>query len=407
MRARALRLLFAAVLCLCALLGGCAGRADAKAYVPPAGKVFTGVTAGADVADYRKRTRSHPAVWQFFVAWDDSFEYAIRKAQAARSRLMLHISTSNGPGSRERITPLQIARGGGDEYLTTLARRLATLNAPVYVRPLSEMNNAANPYAPYGHDGRPRGREHSTAAFRQAWRRMAIILRGGSYAQIDAQLRRARLPILTVDPARSQYIADKADYDRQLAAWKDREYDRQQFLASLTDLELEALRYDDFDNMLTPEPQPAAPGPAPTGIPRPKVAMMWVPMTAGSPNIPQLMPRHFWPGRRYVDWVGTDFYSRFPNFRGLDGFYARWAARQKLPFAFGEFSMWGKDNPAFARRFFGWVKQHKRVRMLQYNQGHNPAGPFRLKRFPKAAKVIRRALADRHWATYAPEHRRR
>lgn len=41
----------------------------------------------------------------------------------------------------------------------------------------------------------------------------------------------------------------------------------------------------------------------------------------GTRVIAALAPQVFWPGRRHVDWVGTSFYSRFPNFHFLEPFY--------------------------------------------------------------------------------------
>jgi hypothetical protein len=54
--------------------------------------------------------------------------------------------------------------------------------------------------------------------------------------------------------------------------------------------------------------------------------------------------------------------------------------------------MWGRDDPAFMRRFFRWVAAHPRVKMLAYNQGNTPKSEFRLYRYPRAARVMRRAL---------------
>ena len=48
--------------------------------------------------------------------------------------------------------------------------------------------------------------------------------------------------------------------------------------------------------------------------------------------------------------MGTDFYSKFPNFTGLDRFY-RDFAREGRPFAFGEWAMWGRDDAGFVNRF--------------------------------------------------------
>ena len=49
--------------------------------------------------------------------------------------------------------------------------------------------------------------------------------------------------------------------------------------------------------------------------------MAWVPQTEGTPNIRKNRARAYWPGQAYVDWVGTDFYSKFPNFTDLETFY--------------------------------------------------------------------------------------
>ena len=91
-------------------------------------------------------------------------------------------------------------------------------------------------------------------------------------------------------------------------------------------------------------------------------------------------PARYYPGDEYVDWVGTDFYSAFPNFTGLDAFYKAYAQK---PFAFGEWAIWGGDNPAFVNQLFSWVDAHKRVQMMVYNQGYITNGPFRLNLDPR------------------------
>ena len=48
-------------------------------------------------------------------------------------------------------------------------------------------------------------------------------------------------------------------------------------------------------------------------LPKPKVALMWVPQTTGSPNVRGNQPSNYWPGNRYVDWVGADAYAKFSN----------------------------------------------------------------------------------------------
>jgi hypothetical protein len=86
--------------------------------------------------------------------------------------------------------------------------------------------------------------------------------------------------------------------------------------------------------------------------------------------------------------VATDFYSKFPNFAGLERFYREFGGK---PFAFGEWAIWDQDNPRFVEQLFGWVRSHPRVRMLVYNQGARVGGPFDLGRFPASVRAIRKA----------------
>jgi hypothetical protein len=321
------RALLVAVL-LIAVLAAARG-ANAKTYVAPQGKVMVGVTGGRTVDGYERAAGKRPAVFQFFVAWGDRFGYAYRRARDARSGLMIHMSTYNGPGTEERTNPRAIALGREDAYLLGLGHDFARYGKPVYFRLFSEMNNAANPYSAYDHDGGPRGAAHSQVWFRQAWRRVAIVIRGGRVQTVNRRLRRLGLPKLR--------------------------------------------------------------GRTGGRLSRPHVALQWVPMTAGSPNIAGNRPSAYWPGRAYVDWIGTDFYSRYPNFAGLSHFYGARLYGSK-PFVFGEWAMWGRDDPAFMRRFFDWVRAHPRVKMLAYNQGNTPKSEFRLYRYPRAARVMRNAL---------------
>jgi hypothetical protein len=325
-----------------------ASPADAAPYLAPAGKVMVGVAGGRTCDGYARAAGRRPAVFQFFVAWGDRFQYAYRRAGDARAGLMVHLSSYNGPGTVERATPREIALGREDHYLYALGRDFAEYGRPVYVRLFSEMNNAENPYSAYDAKGAPRGASHTHYWFRQAWRRAYLILNGGHAAHINRKLRGLGQPRLR-DLKRPSHLR------------------------------------------VTP-------------LVRPRVSLQWVPMTAGSPNIAGNKPSAYWPGRRYVDWVGTDFYSRYPNFAGLSRFYhdKRYAGK---PFVFGEWAMWGRDEPAFMRRFFAWVAAHPRVRMLTYNQGNTPLSAFRLYRYPRAARVMSRALRAKRYTSASPQPR--
>ncbi len=312
---------------------GGAGAGAGQAYLPPPGRVFQG-EAGAPASVYADAVGKHPAVIQVFSAWGEYLPGMFANAGAARARLMIHISTASG--TREMITPGQIAAGQGDGWLLALGRAIAASGHPVYIRLMAEMDGYWNPYSAYNANGSSRGAGHSPAAYRRAWKRVALILRGGSLTHIDAVLYRLGMPALH-----------------------------------------------------TSRNPPAG-----------QVAMLWVPQVAGSPDVPGNQPRSYWPGDAWVDWVGTDFYSKFPNFSGLSAFYAAFPGR---PFVFGEYALWGADDPGYVQRLFAWDESHPRVRMLVYNEGMRAGGPFRLSRYPRAARALRRALASSRYPALASD----
>jgi hypothetical protein len=299
--------------------------AHGKAYLPPAGKVFHGLTGGKTIDVFAAQTGRRPPVFQFFTSFDSPPGWPFPRAAVAGARPMLHVSTM-APSGREVHTPRDIARGRADAWLLGLHRAIERAGEPTYVRLMAEMNGHWNAYSAYSANGRRRGAAHSTAAFRAAWRRVVLIVRGGRVAEIDRRLRRLRLPAVRTDAGVLQRVP---------------------------------------------------------------VAFLWVPQVAGAPDVAGNAPRAYWPGGAYVDWVGTDFYSKFPNWRGLERFYRAFAGK---PFAFGEWAVWGRDDPAFVKRFFAWMRSHPRVRMAMYNQGNNGAGPFRLKRYPRSRRALEREL---------------
>jgi hypothetical protein len=321
-------------------------------YLPPKHKVYLGVTGGHRVSPVVGATGRAPAAFQFFVAWDRSIDWTLARTRDARARLMLHLSTYRGPGTSEMITPRQIALGHGDRFILSLGRQIVFDydNKPVYLRLMAEMNGHWNPYAYYNANGRPRDGAHRPLWYRQAFRRVTLILRGGHVRTLDRRLRRLGLPAV-------------------------------RHLPTLGQRPVRTIRHAN-------------------------VAMQWVPQTMGSPNIATNMPGRFYPGDRYVDWVGTDFYSKYPTFAFLGPFYQRWAVEHHKPFVFGEWAMCGADDPGFVERFIGWVRSHPRVRMISYNQGNEPSSPFRLSRFPRASHALRKLLESPTFTGRVPEYPR-
>ncbi|MEA2469704.1 MAG: hypothetical protein QOE38_703, partial [Thermoleophilaceae bacterium] len=149
-----------------------AAPASATPYLPPAGKTFAGVTGGYDATSFARETGSHPSVFQFFGGWNQTTTYMFEGAQAARSRLMIHLSTVRG--TSEQISPRGIATGRGDDYLLALGQRIADYGGVTYIRLMAEMDGYWNAYCAYTASGHSKGPAYTTAMFRQAWRRTVI-----------------------------------------------------------------------------------------------------------------------------------------------------------------------------------------------------------------------------------------
>jgi hypothetical protein len=307
-------------------------------YVPPLGEVLTGETGGDPLA-FGHQVSKHVSLFGFFGHWGAEVSSLLGYVQSFHARLFLHLSTDigYGGGAGQEISPAAISIGRSDSYLVRLCEELAASPAPVYIALLPEMNQANNAYSAFNPNGSSRGASNSTSAFREAWRRTVLILRGGSVAVVNRRLRTLGLP-----PVRT----------------------------------------------------------ALTSLPKPEVSFMWAPQTAGTPNTTANSPAAYYPGGAYVDIVGTDFYSAFPNFRGLDALYSAYSSK---PFGFNEWAMWQSGDPAFVRQLFAFVRSHRRTALMVYNEGLSSDGPFRLNKFPAATGEIRRQLSSPRFLEFPPE----
>jgi len=306
--------------------------AAADPYAPPPGKVFHSGIGGYDpgaAQAFGEQSGKRPAIYQYFVSWqsarpDQGFmERLLGYADAAGSRPMFHVSTK-GTG----LTPAAIARGNGDGFLLAMNRMLGEHGRPAYLRLLSEMNNGANPYAAYDLSGRSRGRAYSVRAFKRAWRRAVLVIRGGDVARLNSRLVRMGMPPVRVGSAT---------------------------------------------------------------LAQPQVAFLWVPLSFGNPEIARNHPRHWWPGSRYVDWVGTTWYSPYLAVSAMERFY-RYPLWRHKPFAFGEYGVWGAESPRFLKLFFRFVRTHPRVQLISYYQSAMLKPAFRLSSHPVSRSVLRRKL---------------
>ena len=311
--------------------------AGAALLLPPHNKVYFGVSDTGDMADFghfSEAVNKHPAVIESFRTWGSDFPDSIRRWQTARARPMLHISTDKE--GHEVVSLPEIAAGRGDRYLVRLNKLFYEKGMRAYIRPLGEPNRCLNAYAAYDCSGGSRGPEHSPSAYKRAFRRIYVILHGGGRkAVIDRRLAEAGLPPLTVN--------------------------------------VRAL--------------PAAP-----------VAIVWSPLPAGSPTVPQNRPKHFYPGSRWVDWVGTDFYSGYPEWKALTGLYRRFSGK---PFALTEWGVESGDDPSFVDKLFAWVGSHRRCRMMVYYQDFGETSSYRIQNYSASLDVLRARLHTGLFPAYA------
>jgi len=204
------------------------------------------------------------------------------------------------------------------------------------VRPLGEPNRCLNAWAGVECDGELKGGEFSAYWYKQAFRRISAVSRGGLTTEaLNLELAEIGLPPLN-----------------------------------------------------------RTKGENPVSLPSAPVSIIWSPLPAGSPRVKGNFPGNYWPGSRWVDWVGTDFYSKYPVWEDLERFYEGKQWKNK-PVAITEWAMQEEDEPRFAKELVHWVVAHKRVQMLTYYQGFGPGNVYELSLYPRAkntyGKMIRRA----------------
>jgi hypothetical protein len=232
-----------------------------------------------------------------------------------------------------------IAKGMADAKLVEQARNANNFGQEVWIRPMPEMNGHWSPWCAVTAGGGSRGAAYSGKAFAQAFRRIAIIMRGGSAEELNLELQSAGLPAV-----KASLLAGGAAVE---------------------------------------------PGITASG----NVKLLWNPQGEGSPNVGGNHPRDYWPGAGYVDYLGDDLYEI--------GGRASWALMDDLyktyrkPFVIAEWAPWGYDSPSFVNKMFSWVQSHPRtIGLIYFNKGwSHGGGTFSLKTKPRSLAAYRRAAA--------------
>ena len=212
-----------------------------------------------------------------FLSRNQGFEQALGDDYGKRPMIGLTMSRHQ----REFLTPRGVARGLGDRHLIALARGAAASGKLVFIRPFGEMNGHWTTYCAYNKNGTKRSAAHSQAWFKQAFRRVYLIMHGGDRATVNARLKALGLPGIKVNLPANPY---------------------------------------------------------------PRMTLIWNPQGFGSPDLRGNSAQAYYPGDRYVDWVGNDLYD-------INGRYA-WDANLALlkahpnkPYSLPEWGLWGIDDP--------------------------------------------------------------
>jgi hypothetical protein len=242
-----------------------------------------------------------------FLGWDQGRTWGSPYSYFLNNLLERPHIALHPEGRGRSLTPSAIALGKGDAHLIALALAIAQSGKQALVRPLAEMNNSKNPYCAFTPSGARRGAAYSTRWYRRAFQRIYVLMHGGTAQAMSARLRRLGMPGVRTDvPA----------------------------------------------------------------MPYPTMTVIWNPLAVGVPDVPGNHFRAYYPGAKYVDAYGNNYYntSGVYAFHRTEGLYR---AYPRKPFMFPEWGM-TVDDPAYIKAFATFVRQHRRVRFVSFFNG--PAG---------------------------------
>jgi hypothetical protein len=169
------------------------------------------------------------------------------------------------------------------------------------------------------------GPANSTAWFRRAFQRIYVIMHGGSARAMSAKLRALGMPGVGVD--------------------------------------------------VPPNPYP-------------HLTVVWNPLAVGDPDVRGNGFRDYYPGGRYFDAYGNDYYDfgTYAFVRTTD-LYEAYPAK---PFVIPEWGL-ALDDPGFIRAFADFVRGHPRVKFISFFNGAT-GGQFDLGGKPKSLAAYRRYI---------------
>jgi hypothetical protein len=122
--------------------------------------------------------------------------------------------------------------------------------------------------------------------------------------------------------------------------------------------------------------------------PYPQMAVVWNPLAVGVPDVRGNHYRDYFPGLRFVDAYGNDYYH-FGTYS-----FVRTAELYKAypskPYVFPEWGL-AVDDAAYVRAFAGFVRSHRRVKFIGFYNGAN-GGRLDLARKPRSLAAYKRYI---------------
>jgi hypothetical protein len=155
-----------------------------------------------NTARFQAQTSQRTSVQSVFLGWGQGQTWGSPFARLFATLgpiPMVHIGTKVPRVAREAISPQGIAQGQGDSYLLAFADAIAVYDGRIYIRVLAEMNNPGTLYSARDRQGRSRGPSHSPTQYVRAFRRVYVILHGGTEAELTAKLSALGLPKVSRD----------------------------------------------------------------------------------------------------------------------------------------------------------------------------------------------------------------
>jgi hypothetical protein len=164
---------------------------------------------------------------------------------------------------------------------------------------------------------------NSTKWVRRAFQRIYIVMHGGTATAMSAKLRRLRMPAVNADVPENPY---------------------------------------------------------------PQLTIVWNPLAVGEPPVQGNGFRDYFPGSRYFDAYGNDYYDfgTYSFIRTTD----LYKAYPGKPFVFPEWGL-AVDDPGYVRAFAAFVKSHRRVQFIGFYNGQ-AGGRLDLGKKPRSLAAYRR-----------------